>query len=80
MSAAKLGDVEAQVRRDKDADQVRGGLKGYRGTHGQTQVELEALIGAAPQMHVERTAELQRRFQVRHAIARRVVAHRRRGV
>src|SRR6185369_6177416 len=80
LSSAKLGDVEAEVRCDKYADQVRGGLNGYRRTQGQPQIELVALIVAAPQMQVERTAELQRRFQVRHAIARRVVAYRCRGV
>ena len=72
--AEHVAKVEVQVGRREPADRVRLGLDGDGAADRHAKIELRAAAGALPQVHLQRRAELERRFQVRHADARVVVA------
>src|SRR5580700_1233693 len=59
---------------------MRLGLDGEGGAGRQSQIELQMLAGATPQVHVELRAQLERWPKVGHAVPDRVVAHRGGGV
>src|ERR1700733_13125430 len=55
-------------------------LDGEGGAGRQSQIELQMLAGATPQVHVEFRAQLERWPKVGHAVPDRVIAHRGGGI